>query len=110
MDILAASIKENLWHKMRSDLASYIPQLTENNLLMCCTCGRFLPYEDFSLEHIIPRQALADDPKEIKTTLKQPPTLEVEIFCFATNPYRSRAVESMIMVVTVGRDDFMTAL
>jgi hypothetical protein len=70
MDILAASIKENLWHKMRSDLASYIPQLTENNLLMCCTCGRFLPYEDFSLEHIIPRQALADDPKEIKTNPK----------------------------------------
>lgn len=67
MDLLAASIKENLWHKLRHDLKSYIPQISENDLLMCCTCGRFLPYKDFNLEHIIPRQALADDPREIKS-------------------------------------------
>jgi hypothetical protein len=66
MELLDASIKENLWHKMRGDLASYMPQLTDSNLLMCCTCCRFLPYEDFSLEHIIPQQALADDLKGIK--------------------------------------------
>jgi hypothetical protein len=51
---------------MRHDLQSYAPQTGQNNLLMCCTCGRFLPPENFSLEHIIPQQALADDPKEIK--------------------------------------------
>jgi hypothetical protein len=68
MDLLAASIKENLWHKLRHDLQSYIPpEMRDNDLLMCCTCGRFLPYEDFTLEHIIPQQALADDPAEIKS-------------------------------------------
>jgi hypothetical protein len=66
MDLLAASLKEKLWHKLRHDLQSYIPQIQHNNLLMCCTCGRFLPYDEFSLEHIIPQQALADDPPEIK--------------------------------------------
>jgi hypothetical protein len=67
MDLLAASIKEKLWHKLRQDLQSYIPEINETNLLMCCVCGRFLSYEDFNLEHIIPQQALADDPIEIKS-------------------------------------------
>jgi hypothetical protein len=68
MDLLAASIKENLWHKLRQDLKFYYtPQISGNDRLMCCTCGRFLPYEDFNLEHIIPQQALADDPREIKS-------------------------------------------
>jgi hypothetical protein len=66
MDLLAASLKKKLWHKLRQDLQLYIPQMQHNDLLMCCTCGRFLPYDDFSLEHIIPQQALADDPPEIK--------------------------------------------
>jgi hypothetical protein len=66
MDLLAASLKERLWHKLRHDLQSYIPQIQHNDLLMCCTCGRFLPHDDFNLEHIIPQQALADDPPEIK--------------------------------------------
>jgi hypothetical protein len=67
MSLLDASIKENIWHKMRQDLASYYPQVADNNLLMCCACGRFLRYEDFSLEHIIAQQALSDDPKEVKS-------------------------------------------
>ena len=66
MEFICTSIKEKLWHTMRHDLQSYAPQIGQNNLLMCCTCGRFLPYEDFSLEHIIPQQALADDPKQVK--------------------------------------------
>ena len=67
MDLLAVSIKEKLWHKLRQDLQAYIPEINETNLLMCCVCGRRLSYDDFSLEHIIPQQALADDPTEIKS-------------------------------------------
>jgi hypothetical protein len=67
MELMASSIKEQLWHRMRQDLQTYVPQVAENDLLMCCACGRFLPYEDFSLEHIIPRRALAEDPKELKS-------------------------------------------
>jgi hypothetical protein len=67
MDLLAASIKESIWHKMRQDLKVYLPDIGSVYCLMCCLCGRRLPYKDFSLEHIIPQQALADDPKEIKS-------------------------------------------
>ncbi len=33
---------------------------------MCPTCCRFLPLEDFSLEHVIPKQSLADDPASVR--------------------------------------------
>ena len=69
MEILDPSLKERLWHAMRRDLASYIPQLRGNALLMCCACGRFLPQEHFSLEHIIPKQALAEQPAEVRKLL-----------------------------------------
>ena len=72
MNLLSTSIKEKLWHKLREDLQLYIPQVRDNNLLMCCACGCFLPYQDFTLEHIIPQQALADDPAEIKSDPKLP--------------------------------------
>jgi hypothetical protein len=42
---MAPSIKERLWHKMRLDLARYIPEVAGNRLLMCCACGRFLRAE-----------------------------------------------------------------
>ena len=33
---------------------------------MCPACGRFLPFDDFSLEHIIPQQAVAQDPAIVR--------------------------------------------
>lgn len=65
-DLLTASIREKLWHSMRNDLAKFIPEIATNKLLMCCTCGRFLPQTDFDLEHLIPRQALKLDADEIR--------------------------------------------
>jgi len=65
-DLIAASIQEKLWHKMRKDLADYVPEIAGNRLLMCCACGRFLPKECFDLEHIIPRQVLKQDPYVVR--------------------------------------------
>ena len=65
-DLLSASIKEQLWHKMRYDLARYVPEIANNQLLMCCCCGRLLPQEFFDLEHLIPQQALKDDPPSVR--------------------------------------------
>ena len=65
-DLMGASIKEKLWHKMRGDLADYVPEISGNQLLMCCACGRFLPQECFDLEHLIPRQALKRDPEIVR--------------------------------------------
>jgi hypothetical protein len=65
--MMTPSIKERLWHKMRRDLATYVPETNGNQLLMCCVCGRFLPQESFDLEHIIPQQALKVDPPAVRS-------------------------------------------
>lgn len=71
-DLLSASIKEKLWHKMRSDLAQFVPEIAHNQLLMCCTCGRFLPQEYFDLEHLVPQQALKLDPVAVQANPDTP--------------------------------------
>jgi hypothetical protein len=71
-DLLTASIKERLWHKLRQDLANYIPAITQNQLRMCCACGRFLPQDSFDLEHLIPQQAVKQDPEIIRANPETP--------------------------------------
>lgn len=66
MNIDAPGIKDVLWHKMRADLISYVPEAEASQLLMCPACGRLLPADDFSLEHIIPQQAVAEDPAIVR--------------------------------------------
>lgn len=65
-DLMSASYKEQLWHSMRHDLAKVVPEIRNNQLLMCCCCGRFLTQEFFNLEHLIPRQALREDPPAVR--------------------------------------------
>ncbi len=65
-DLVTPAIRDRLWHKMRHDLATYIPEIAANRLLMCCACGRFLPQEYFDLEHLIPQQALRRDPNAVR--------------------------------------------
>jgi hypothetical protein len=65
-DFLNASTEERLWHKMRGDLAKYVPEVAASQLLMCPCCGRFLPREAFDLEHIITRQAVKLDPDAVR--------------------------------------------
>ncbi|MGM4926006.1 hypothetical protein AB8A31_24105 [Tardiphaga sp. 804_B3_N1_9] len=65
-ELLDTSIKERLWHKMRAYLTKFVPEIANNRLLMCCACGRFLPQDDFDLEHVIPQQALREDPLEVR--------------------------------------------
>jgi hypothetical protein len=74
-DIIAPSIKERLWHKMRLDLAKYIPEVAGNRLLMCCACGRLLQQEAFSLEHLISQQALKADPEGVRSNPATPANL-----------------------------------
>jgi hypothetical protein len=65
-DAMLPSIEDRLWHTMRADLAKFVPETSENDLLMCCACGRFLRHKDFDLEHLVPRQALRTDPIEVR--------------------------------------------
>jgi hypothetical protein len=52
---------------MRQDLMKFVPEISGNHLLMCSACGRFLPQECFDLDHLIPRQALKQDPSAVRT-------------------------------------------
>lgn len=71
-NVMTASIRDKLWHKMRQDLANFVPEINGNQLLMCCACGRFLPQECFDLDHLIPQQALKQDPDIIRTNPTTP--------------------------------------
>ncbi|MCC8976466.1 HNH endonuclease [Bradyrhizobium brasilense] len=71
-DVNLPSIKERLWHSMRADLSKFAPEIQDSQLLMCCTCGRLLPQEDFDLEHLVPQQALRADPVDVRTNPATP--------------------------------------
>lgn len=60
-EIFLPGEKEKIWHRMRDDLKSLAPWFADYDLLLCPTCLRHITFEDFSLEHIIPQQALAHD-------------------------------------------------
>ena len=68
-EINLPGLKERLWQKMRDDLKDYIPDIPSINLAMCPTCCRFLPFEHFSIEHVIPQQSLADDPPKVRDAI-----------------------------------------
>jgi hypothetical protein len=65
-DIDRPSLKDQLWQKMQADLAKFVPNVVERNRLMCCACGRFLPPEDFDVDHMISQRAVKCDPAEVR--------------------------------------------
>src|SRR5262249_29852829 len=76
-----AGAKHILWHKMRGDLSSLVPYFSQNELLLCPGCLRALRFEDFTLEHIIPQQALADDPAAARAVIPANQRSGVTLLC-----------------------------
>jgi hypothetical protein len=52
--------------------SKFVPEISGNQLLMCCACGRFLAQEYFDLDHLIPQQALKHDPNVVRTNPATP--------------------------------------
>ena len=71
-DVDMPSLKERLWQKMQVDLAQFVPDVVERNRLMCCSCGRFLPPEDFDVDHMISQRAIKRDPEEVRKNPETP--------------------------------------
>jgi hypothetical protein len=92
-DLLVAPIRETLWHKMRQDLAQYVPETAGNRLLMCCACGRFLPRECFDLEHLIPRQALRQDPVIVRSNPSTPANTRAGNILLCKKPLKHKGNE-----------------
>lgn len=61
--------KRVLWENMRADLVSLVPSFSENELILCPACCRPLPFSAFTLEHILPQQAVRNDPKEVRESI-----------------------------------------
>lgn len=92
-DVYSASIKETLWHKMRSDLAKFVPDVALNQLLMCCACGRFLTQEFFDLEHLIPQQSLKRDPVAVQQNPDTPKNIRAGNLLLCKKPLRVKGVK-----------------
>jgi hypothetical protein len=75
------ALKEILWHQMRNDLKSLVPWFADNDLLLCPTCCRPLRFDEFSLEHIIPKQALASDPSDARIAIQQNERSGMTLLC-----------------------------
>lgn len=93
-DLMEASIKEALWHKMRHDLSKFAPDTVGTQKLMCCACGRMLPQKCFGLEHLIPRQALKQDPEVVKVAPSSPASVRAGTLLLCKEPlkYKGKVV------------------
>lgn len=79
-DINLPNLKELLWQKNRADLVQYVPDCPDDQIL-CPTCCRFLKYDEFSIEHIVPQQALEDDDASVKEKLTKNERGVVTLLC-----------------------------
>ncbi len=77
---------------MRTDLAKFVPEIAHNQLLMCCTCGRFLAQEFFDLEHLIPQQSLKLDPVPVKLNPDTPKNVRARNLLLCKKPLRVKGV------------------
>ena len=75
------ALKVILWHKMRDDLKPYLPEIVATRHLLCPTCCRPLPFESFSLEHIIPLQSLAEDPLGARSAIPKNMRTSTTLLC-----------------------------
>ena len=80
-DIDLPGVKEMLWYKMHADLKSLVPWFADYELLLCPTCFRPVKFDEFSLEHIIPKQALADDPKDVREAVTRNQRSGLTLLC-----------------------------
>lgn len=73
--------KAVIWEKLRADLIAFAPIFAEKTTLLCPTCLRELNYDDFSIEHIAPRQAVADDPPDVKSSVARDIRSGITLLC-----------------------------
>jgi len=73
--------KEILWHRLRGDLISLVPWFADSSQLLCPACCRPIGYDDFSVEHVIPKQALSCDPVPVRQAVSQNERSGLTLLC-----------------------------
>jgi hypothetical protein len=84
------ALKDKLWQKMQGDLAEFVPEVVDLDKLMCCACGRFLPKEDFDVEHMIPKQAIKCDPEKVRSNPETPANVRAGTILLCIKPLHYR--------------------
>ncbi|WP_156134154.1 hypothetical protein [Ensifer sp. ZNC0028] len=84
--------KELLWHRLREDLKSLVPWFADSDLLLCPACCRAIKYDEFSIEHIVPKQAVACDPADARQAVSQNERSGLTLLCRKPLIYKGRKV------------------
>lgn len=80
-DVFLADTKMKLWTSMRSDLVKIAPWFGDTDTLLCPVCCRQLKYDNFSVEHVIPQQALANDPEDVRALITKNERSGLTLLC-----------------------------
>jgi hypothetical protein len=79
-DIDLPSVKQTLWHQAHADLRSFMPGFS-HEFLLYPTCFRQMRFDDLSIEHIIPRQAVDRDPKDVREAITRNQRSGLTLLC-----------------------------
>lgn len=80
-DVNLPDLKLKLWTTMREDLFRHVPALQDSTKLLCPICCRALDYEKFSLEHILPQQAVKQDPRSVRDAINKNERSGLTLLC-----------------------------
>lgn len=83
--------KMKLWTAMREDLMLYLPAFRDNDKLICPICCRSLKYEQFSVEHILPQQAVKTDPSDVQAAIVKNVRSGLTLLCSETLTVNGKA-------------------
>ncbi|TIW68542.1 MAG: hypothetical protein E5V60_04490 [Mesorhizobium sp.] len=83
-DVQLPDLKFKLWTMLREDLVQYVPAFEDADTLLCPICCRPLRYEQFSLEHILPQQAMKLDPTDVRNAIIKNERSGLTLLCSET--------------------------
>jgi hypothetical protein len=93
MKIDLPGVKELLWSKMYNDIRLFIPHFP-NGQIMCPACLRHVKFEELSLEHIIPQQAVNCDPVDVRKAIPRNQRSGLTLLCERPLIYKNRLQKS----------------
>ena len=79
-DIDLPSVKQTLWHQVHEDLRSFVPGFS-HEFLLCPACFRPMRFDELSIEHIIPQQAVDHDPKDVREAITRNQRSGLTLLC-----------------------------
>jgi hypothetical protein len=86
--------KEKLWHSAKADLQSLVPWFRNSDLLLCPACCRPVTYDEMSIEHVLPKQALKKDPVDARTAITQNERSGLTLLCRRQLLYKGKIVSA----------------